>query len=85
VSKFWLKRIGVGIDLSLRATNSGSGLRLDTSTMMNFLVGAALLGAAYAQNDALPQIDLGYEIYQAAGFNVCFHIFFSRSPRTSES
>ncbi|KAH7393917.1 Alpha/Beta hydrolase protein [Phaeosphaeria sp. MPI-PUGE-AT-0046c] len=37
--------------------------------MMKLLAGAALLGAAYAQNDTLPQIDLGYEIYQAAGFN----------------
>lgn len=39
--------------------------------MLSLLAGAALLGVAYAQNDTLPQIDLGYEIYQAAGFNVC--------------
>jgi hypothetical protein len=31
---------------------------------------AALIGAAYAQNSSLPTVDLGYEIYQASGFNV---------------
>jgi hypothetical protein len=31
---------------------------------------AALLGAVHAQSTPLPEIDLGYEIYQAAGFNV---------------
>ncbi|CAO2656079.1 Nn.00g048820.m01.CDS01 [Neocucurbitaria sp. VM-36] len=30
---------------------------------------AALLGAVYAQNSSLPTVDLGYEIYRAAGFN----------------
>lgn len=53
--------------------------------MMNLLVGAALLGAAYAQNNALPQIDLGYEIYQAAGFNVCSLNVLARSIRASKS
>jgi acetylcholinesterase len=32
---------------------------------------AALLGAVHAQNStSLPEVDLGYEIYKAASFNV---------------
>lgn len=39
--------------------------------MKLFFTTAALLGAAFAQNpSALPTVDLGYEIYQAASFNV---------------
>lgn len=39
--------------------------------MMNILATAALVGAALAaQNTSLPKVDLGYEIYQAASFNV---------------
>ncbi|KAF2827253.1 alpha/beta-hydrolase [Ophiobolus disseminans] len=37
--------------------------------MLKLLSAAALLGAVYAQNVSLPEIDLGYEIYRAAGFN----------------
>jgi acetylcholinesterase len=39
--------------------------------MLRLIGAAALLGSAFAQNGTLPQIDLGYEVYQAAGFNVC--------------
>lgn len=39
--------------------------------MLKLFTAAALLGAAYAQNSsALPTVDLGYEIYRAATFNV---------------
>lgn len=37
---------------------------------MKAFVTAALLGAVVAQNTTLPQVDLGYEIYRAASFNV---------------
>lgn len=37
--------------------------------MLKSLSVAALLGAAHAQYATLPQVDLGYEIYQAASFN----------------
>jgi acetylcholinesterase len=40
------------------------------ANMLTLLGVAALLGSVYAQNASLPQIDLGYEIYRAAGFNV---------------
>ena len=49
--------------------------------MLHLAAAAALMGAAYAQNSSsLPTVDLGYEIYRAAGFNVrrCSrHIFAS--------
>lgn len=38
--------------------------------MLQLAAAAALIGAAYAQNSSLPTVDLGYEIYQASGFNV---------------
>jgi acetylcholinesterase len=40
--------------------------------MLKFWSAAALLGAVYAQQSAttLPTVDLGYEVYRAAGFNV---------------
>lgn len=38
--------------------------------MLKLLGAAALLGAVYAQNSSLPEVDLGYEVYRAAGFNV---------------
>jgi hypothetical protein len=38
--------------------------------MLRLIGAAALLGTAFAQNGTLPQIDLGYEVYQAASFNV---------------
>jgi len=31
---------------------------------------AALFGAVFAQNSSLPEVDLGYEVYRAADFNV---------------
>ncbi|KAI4711409.1 hypothetical protein J4E89_003974 [Alternaria sp. Ai002NY15] len=37
--------------------------------MLQLAAAAALIGAAYAQNSSLPTVDLGYEIYQASGFN----------------
>ncbi|KAF1843649.1 carboxylesterase family protein-like protein [Cucurbitaria berberidis CBS 394.84] len=37
--------------------------------MLKIFGAAALLGAVYAQNSSLPTVDLGYEIYRAAGFN----------------
>ncbi|KAH8727105.1 acetylcholinesterase precursor [Phaeosphaeriaceae sp. PMI808] len=37
--------------------------------MMKFLGVAALLGAVQAYTQTLPEIDLGYEIYRATGFN----------------
>ncbi|KAH7095012.1 carboxylesterase family protein-like protein [Paraphoma chrysanthemicola] len=37
--------------------------------MLKFFGAAALLGAVYAQNASLPEIDLGYEVYRASGFN----------------
>ncbi|KAI8939663.1 hypothetical protein NX059_003420 [Plenodomus lindquistii] len=37
--------------------------------MMKLFAAAALLGASWAQNSSLPEVDLGYEIYRAAGFN----------------
>ncbi|KAF2033354.1 alpha/beta-hydrolase [Setomelanomma holmii] len=40
--------------------------------MLKLFGAAALVGAVYAQNASLPQVDLGYEIYQAAGFNACY-------------
>jgi hypothetical protein len=48
---------------------------------------AALLGAVHAQSTPLPEIDLGYEIYQAAGFNVryqtCYPSCTASDSRTS--
>jgi hypothetical protein len=41
-----------------------------TRKMMKLFGVAALLGAVHAQSAPLPEIDLGYEIYQAASFNV---------------
>jgi acetylcholinesterase len=38
--------------------------------MLQLAAAAALIGAAYAQHSSLPTVDLGYEIYQASGFNV---------------
>jgi hypothetical protein len=38
--------------------------------MLKLLGVAALLGAVYAQNASLPEVDLGYEVYRATGFNV---------------
>jgi hypothetical protein len=38
--------------------------------MLKLLATTALLGAACAQNKSLPEVDLGYEVYRAAGFNV---------------
>ena len=39
--------------------------------MLKLFSAAALLGAAFAQNSSsLPTVDLGYEIYRAANFNV---------------
>lgn len=41
--------------------------------MFKLFSAAALLGAAFAQNSnstSLPTVDLGYEIYRAATFNV---------------
>ena len=38
--------------------------------MLRLLSVAALFGAVYAQNSSLPEVDLGYEVYRAAGFNV---------------
>jgi acetylcholinesterase len=39
--------------------------------MIKLLGAVALLGAVHAQNSApLPEVDLGYEIYRAASFNV---------------
>ncbi|KAN0102190.1 acetylcholinesterase precursor [Hyaloscypha variabilis] len=37
--------------------------------MLRLLSVAALFGAVYAQNSSLPEVDLGYEVYRAAGFN----------------
>ncbi len=46
-------------------------LSLFVAVMLKLVSVAVLLGAAVAQNaSALPTVDLGYEIYQAAGFNV---------------
>ncbi len=38
--------------------------------MLRTLGFAALLGAVLAQNTSLPTVDLGYEMYRAADFNV---------------
>ena len=38
--------------------------------MLSLLTAAALFGAVFAQNSTLPEVDLGYEVYRAAGFNV---------------
>ena len=38
--------------------------------MLKLLGAATLLGAVFAQNSSLPEVDLGYEVYRAAGFNV---------------
>lgn len=37
---------------------------------MKLVATAALLGVSFAQNSSLPEVDLGYEIYRAASFNV---------------
>jgi len=38
---------------------------------MKILAATALAGAAFAHSSSLlPQVDLGYEIYRASGFNV---------------
>lgn len=51
------------------------------ANMLHLAATAALMGVAYAQNSlSLPTVDLGYEIYRAAGFNVrpCLrHLFAS--------
>ncbi|KAH7417834.1 carboxylesterase family protein-like protein [Cadophora sp. MPI-SDFR-AT-0126] len=39
------------------------------SMVLRLLSVAALFGAIYAQNSSLPEVDLGYEIYRASGFN----------------
>jgi hypothetical protein len=38
--------------------------------MLKLLAATTLLGAVYTQNSSLPEVDLGYEIHQAASFNV---------------
>ena len=41
--------------------------------MLRLATAAALLGATYAQyaqQSPLPTVDLGYQVYRAAGFNV---------------
>jgi hypothetical protein len=43
---------------------------LHTTSMVKLLATVALLGAACAQNISLPEVDLGYQIYRAASFNV---------------
>ena len=50
------------------------GLRQFVDNMLKLFSTAALLGAAFAQSSnssSLPTVDLGYEIYRAATFNVC--------------
>lgn len=43
--------------------------------MLKLLSAATLLGAVFAQNSSsLPTVDLGYEIYRAATFNVCLSL-----------
>ena len=37
---------------------------------LQLLAGLALLGSATAQNESLPIVDLGYELHQAAYYNV---------------
>ncbi|RYN71466.1 hypothetical protein AA0117_g9561 [Alternaria alternata] len=37
--------------------------------MLKLLVVKALVGAVYTQSSPLPEVDLGYEVHQAAGFN----------------
>lgn len=53
---------------------SNFGLRPFADSMLKLFSTAALLGAAFAQSSnssSLPTVDLGYEIYRAATFNVC--------------
>ena len=38
--------------------------------MLKLLIVKALVGAVYTQSSPLPEVDLGYEVHQAAGFNV---------------
>ena len=38
---------------------------------MKLLGAVALVGLVSAQNAPLPTVDLGYEVYRAASFNVC--------------
>jgi hypothetical protein len=47
--------------------SSNSGL---VGIMSKLLIATALIGAAYAQNTSLPEVNLGYEIHQASSFNV---------------
>jgi acetylcholinesterase len=58
-----------------------------TNNMLRLIGAAALLGTAVAQNVTLPEIDLGYEVYQAAGFNVrhtdyCIYLLFNTTQDT---
>jgi acetylcholinesterase len=56
--------------------------------MLKLLATASLLGAACAQNTSLPEVDLGYQVYRAASFNVrsyltpFFTIWLTRSQST---
>jgi hypothetical protein len=45
--------------------------------MLRLIGAAALLGTAFTQDTTLPQIDLGYEVYQAASFNVRCRMVYS--------
>ncbi|KAF2175594.1 alpha/beta-hydrolase [Zopfia rhizophila CBS 207.26] len=42
---------------------------MGTSSILQLLGAATLLGAVHAQNSSLPIVDLGYELHQASGFN----------------
>jgi hypothetical protein len=49
-------------------------------TFSTLLAASTLLGTALAQN-ALPKVDLGYQIQQASSFNVCTCHTSLRSPQ----
>ncbi len=61
-----MKRVGILVLGPLRGRN----IVFIIINMLRTLGFAALLGAALAQNTSLPTVDLGYEIYRAADFNV---------------
>ena len=51
--------------------------------MLKLFSAAALLGAAFAQNSSsLPTVDLGYEIYRAASFNVGWSLSLAKHKLT---